>query len=252
MGKGRAPWSSTLAAAIGALLLLVVVAPARSYEQQRSEHNARVRVADLPVRVRISAPIPGISGGGAPALRRAMAEWGSVPCTSLRFVEAAEGEDARALVRYAASGFSHGDTLAAHTSVRSDPRTGAVEEAIIELNGAFQFTDVDPVPSDALDLESVFLHELGHVIGLAHSSDRRGVMHAGTKPGAAPRRALADDDIRGVCAIYPAGAADLQEPPPLPGAGSPSWGPGAWAIVAAAASGFVVCGLLLWRRARAR
>ncbi|KAF2308625.1 hypothetical protein GH714_011490 [Hevea brasiliensis] len=53
-----------------------------------------------------------------------------------------------------------------------------------------------------MDLESVALHELGHVLGLAHSQDPNAVMHSGIAAGTI-KRDLTQDDIEGIQALYP-------------------------------------------------
>jgi hypothetical protein len=58
------------------------------------------------------------------------------------------------------------------------------------------------VATGAYDVQTVLLHENGHVAGLDHSEDGAAVMYPSYQ-GA--RCALADDDVAGLRALYPAG-----------------------------------------------
>ncbi|XAR48034.1 Interstitial collagenase [Bertholletia excelsa] len=53
----------------------------------------------------------------------------------------------------------------------------------------------------AVDLESVAIHEIGHLLGLGHSSVEEAIMFP-TLPAATRKVKLADDDIRGIQALY--------------------------------------------------
>jgi matrixin len=59
-----------------------------------------------------------------------------------------------------------------------------------------------PHPPNAVDVESVALHEIGHILGLGHSTVPSAVMFAGLSLGAT-KRVLTTDDIQGVRLLYP-------------------------------------------------
>ena len=98
----------------------------------------------------------------------------------------------------------------AQTVIHTDA-TGHYRDADIHVNGKdFRFS-LDPAREPGtLDLRSILVHELGHALGLGHSSDARATMFA---TGSGLRwRSLEKDDVDGVCALYPgtgAGGCDV-------------------------------------------
>nr|WP_281319369.1 matrixin family metalloprotease [Polyangium sp. y55x31] len=183
---------------------------------------------------------------------RAMATWSGVNCgaTRVSFAYANTGEDAPIEVRAVREGWRHGQAIAAHTDVESDKFSGAILRVVIELDATRRWSDVVNVPADALDLETVLLHELGHAAGLAHSAQTSAVMRAGLKPGHAPRRALDPDDVAGMCASYAAPALvkkDERSVPTDPGRSS-LWVPRALALFATLAA--LGAGLAGWKGRR--
>lgn len=83
-------------------------------------------------------------------------------------------------------------------------------DADVALNGVdyrWSLTD-DPVDCMvdpdrcAVDLESVALHELGHLVGLDHSAAPGAVMSVDYRPGTL-KRELTADDIEGISSLYP-------------------------------------------------
>jgi hypothetical protein len=67
--------------------------------------------------------------------------------------------------------------------------------------------------SGQFDLQTVYLHELGHGLGLGHSSDTQAVMYA-YYTGAHCQ--LAQDDVDGVSALYPATGSSTPTNTPVP------------------------------------
>jgi hypothetical protein len=79
----------------------------------------------------------------------------------------------------------------------------STDEADMALNSRFSWTNTD----GDFDVETVMLHENGHVVGLGHSSVGGSVMEA---VYAGMRRALTTDDERGATYLYPeAGAVGM-------------------------------------------
>lgn len=91
------------------------------------------------------------------------------------------------------------------TTTRFDTKTGALWDADIELNGATQSLSLgDPITGD--DLLSVLTHEAGHFLGLSHTFDGTATMRAVYDPtrDGDSFRTLEEDDVAGICAVYPA------------------------------------------------
>jgi MYXO-CTERM domain-containing protein len=170
-----------------------------------------------------------------------------------------------------------GDTLSLATLTFAAD-TGQVYDADLEIReDVAWYAGADPglpdkPPADAYDLQAVMTHEVGHVLGLAHSNHADAAMFAAYAPGSTAQRKLAADDAAGVCAIYPtrqtrsvsgnklipASACDLSssagssgsacgDPVVAHGCGVGSTGPsrdGAWL------AGLGILGALAWRSRR--
>ena len=75
----------------------------------------------------------------------------------------------------------------------------SIDEADMAINTRYAWSTVCRQVAGAFDLESVFLHENGHVAGLGHSSDPIAVMYPSYQTA---RCALATDDRAGIAALY--------------------------------------------------
>ncbi len=99
----------------------------------------------------------------------------------------------------------------AATVVSFDVNTGEILDTDIAFNqrstgnpGGFVFVDAPSTDPDARDFSAVLSHELGHVVGLAHSDDHSALMFA-NYDHSAPRRDLRPDDVAAACTVYPPG-----------------------------------------------
>jgi hypothetical protein len=92
------------------------------------------------------------------------------------------------------------DTLGL-TTLRFDPESGELYDADIEINGTENIMVGDSEVED--DLASILTHEVGHFLGLSHTQSPEATMLAGYETASTALRTLEQDDIDGVCSIYP-------------------------------------------------
>ncbi|MGH7285686.1 MAG: matrixin family metalloprotease [Polyangiaceae bacterium] len=128
---------------------------------------------------------------------------GPVQCNQVQYNK--DGPNQHAII-FDDAAWPHNDSnnTLALTTVTFDSTTGEIFDADMEINTAQQTLTVhDPIPGDGYDLASIVTHETGHFLGMAHSGDSRATMYAHYRQGATSMRNLTDDDISGICSIYP-------------------------------------------------
>jgi hypothetical protein len=77
--------------------------------------------------------------------------------------------------------------------------TTTIHEADMAINTRYAWSTGCVARPNAFDLESVYLHENGHVAGLGHSTDVNAVMYPSYQTA---RCVLAQDDKNGIAALY--------------------------------------------------
>ncbi|MCL7030772.1 hypothetical protein MKW94_020484 [Papaver nudicaule] len=126
---------------------------------------------------------------------RAFATWEAV--SHFQFREVGEGEHTDIFIGFRRG--AHGDGLP------FDGPSNVLAHAFAPTDGRLHL-DADEnwgtgLESEEMDLESVVVHEVGHILGLRHNSDWTAVMFPTIGHGVVKRQ-LGSDDIAGVQALY--------------------------------------------------
>lgn len=217
-----------LAAIVAAALVFGQAQPALAYLKFGVTIGGRqvtLRWAQTPVRYSVSSQgVTDVSVADLQAaLDRAFATWQAVPTASISYqfagvTAALPGRDDG----LSTIGFENRpelDRVLASTSFLVDRVTGALVESDIFFNSAFPWSVAPAGVTGRFDLESVALHEIGHMSGLGHSAlgetelregGGRRVLAAEAvmfpiafTSGSIAARTLKADDITGITDLYP-------------------------------------------------
>ncbi len=211
-----------------AVLVAAATAPVSAYLKLGARLSGRtvtLRWSQMPIRYFVTdRGVPGVSSSQfQQAVMRAFGTWDAV----------SSAEVSSTFVGFTASNPAGGDgttvigfqsrpeldrTLGA-TSFMIDTTNGAILEADIFLNAAFPWSVASAGEPSTFDVESIALHEIGHLHGLAHSAMGETELRSGGRrviaaeavmfpiafsTGSISGRTLKADDIAGISDIYPA------------------------------------------------
>jgi hypothetical protein len=116
--------------------------------------------------------------------------------------------------------WDHDTLVIALTTTTFNVHTGVILDADMELNAApqfdgpgFLFTTVSSPPCTssistdcvATDVQNTLTHEIGHMVGLAHSENPGSTMEATAPWGETHKRVIDIGTAQGFCSIYPPG-----------------------------------------------
>lgn len=219
-------WNTTIVVLV-VLLTLGPPRPAQAYLKFGFELNGQqvtLKWTQTPIQYFVSTR--GADGVTAAALQsavsRAFSSWQRVPTASIAFTfggftASLPGEDdGRSTL-----GFRNEpelDRVLASTSFMVDGVTGELLESDIFFNSAFQWSVSENGERNRWDVESIALHEIGHLSGLGHSAIGETEMVAGGRrvlstgavmfpialgAGDVSTRQLTADDIAGISDLYP-------------------------------------------------
>lgn len=209
--------AATWSVPVGAYLKLGVIDGNRALVARWGQMPVRYFIADRDV--------PGVTASEfSAAVGRAFDTWQNVTSASIAFERVGFtsappfNEDAMTTLGF--RDIAGMDRVLATTSFLIDVRTANILEADILFNAGVPWSTADSGQVGRFDVESVALHEIGHLFGLGHSAlgetellptGRRRLIAAETvlfplafSIGSVLGRTLQPDDVAGVSDLYPA------------------------------------------------
>jgi hypothetical protein len=211
------------------LFAMLVVEPASAYLKFGVTIGGRVvtiKWEDLPVRYFVNdRGVANVTANAlADALARAFGTWEAVPTAAIRYQFGGftgalpDVDDGRSTIGFLAR--PELERVLASTSLLIDDATGELLETDIFFNSAFNWSTSATGEAGRFDVETIALHEIGHLNGLGHSAIGETEMSATGRrvlaaeaamfplaygSGNTSHRTLRADDIAAISDVYPDG-----------------------------------------------
>ncbi len=185
-------------------------AAAAAYKQIKTKDGLDVQWPTMPVKFKIqSSGPPGVTASSArAAIIAAYKSWSRPDCSYFLYQDL--GSTTQSSGNYNDNVNTHvfptkwnvasSKNALAVTRVFWEEDTGAMTDADILYNPAYKWSTTGA--PGAYDLQSVATHEIGHQLGLTHSSHKAATMYYATGKGNTAVRSLHSDDIAGLCQMY--------------------------------------------------
>jgi hypothetical protein len=223
-------------------ILLLAPGVASGYDVKRTADGIPLRWPEGTVRCSVdddaSEDLSGPSEVGA--VHAALATWSAIPGSPVEVRPASADDDTpSARVSWWPDWEEQADALAL-TVVTYDVESGEILDAEIRVNDAVDWTigaESGAGGDASFDVQNTLAHEVGHLLGMAHSDAGAATMYARSAPREIQKRDLHEDDLAGFAYLY-----DVTPP-----AAEPSAAPrgGACSTAPAAPNGRLASGALL-------
>ncbi len=200
------------------LPMLLWADPAGTFEQSRNPDNLSVCLywEDREVTVHLhedcSADVS--KQNCETAVWTSLDTWNLPPCSDFKFVSGGttaitevgfDWDHNVNLIIWRESAWAHEAEALAMTTTTYDRNSGKIVDSDVEFNGRdYTFTTAESV-NTLVDIANTVTHEAGHMLGLDHCEVYDATMYGYAPKGEIAKRDLSQDDIDGLCYLYPVG-----------------------------------------------
>lgn len=202
------------------LLSCISFLPAHAYKRTLSPQGDALYWEHYPIPFYIHRAVPSHLAAEPTylAIRQSFQAWAEPECTCLRFEDKGLTDDTQLgynqkepsknqnIVIFVMQSWKHASNAVAVTSTTFNEKNGEIVGYDIEINAVNFLFSLDAMPihgSPTMDIQNTITHEIGHVIGLDHSNVGDSTMFASGPVGETKKRTLHQDDLDGLCDIYP-------------------------------------------------